>query len=193
MLMSRARRHRGLEWVFVASSVLFVWMCAPTLEGRAGASELPERGRWPSPSSQPVPRHESTTGRTRSTHALPEPLRTSAVRQVIIDNRVTDGPAGMREDSPAYLSTRPANYCKLDGCELPGTEMGTGTPIMLVCQAQGDRTTNGEDASVRDDSNPGLYSSSLWYAVRSRDGRLGFISEVWIEPSGRGGLELPYC
>jgi hypothetical protein len=108
-------------------------------------------------------------------------------------NRVTNGSGAMREDTPAYLSTVRQNYCRRDGCAIAGTERATGgTYSPAVCQAQGPRTTNGEDGNAVDDANPGLFSSTRWYGVRV-GGDLGFISEVWIDPGQRGGLGLPGC
>jgi murein DD-endopeptidase MepM/ murein hydrolase activator NlpD len=111
-----------------------------------------------------------------------------------VHNKVTNGPTEMREDSPAYLSTVPRTFCKRDGCAIDGTDRSTGgTYHPVVCQTTGDRTTNGEDQNTRDDQNPGLHSSRMWYGIDLGAGRRGFISEVWVEPSQRGGLGLPQC
>lgn len=99
----------------------------------------------------------------------------------------------MREDTPAYLSSATHNYCKRYECALAGTDMPTGTALVAVCQIRGDRTTNGQDDNSIDDANPGLYTSNLWYGIRWPDGRLGFLSEVWINAGDRGGLGLPSC
>jgi hypothetical protein len=108
-------------------------------------------------------------------------------------NKVTNGPSTMREDTPAYLSTVRQNYCRRDGCTIAGTDRATGgTYAPAVCQAQGVRTTNGNDGDANDDANPGLFSSTRWYGVRIGDA-ICYISEVWIEPSQRGGLGLPNC
>ncbi|MDX6287624.1 MAG: hypothetical protein QOG53_3109 [Frankiales bacterium] len=112
---------------------------------------------------------------------------------VTVYNKVTDGPSAMREDTPAYLSSSTHNYCKQNGCALSGTDLVTGDKLRVVCQTSGDRTTNGQDGSSADDSNPGLYESTRWYGARWTDGRFGYISEVWISPSQRGGLGLPAC
>jgi surface antigen len=110
-------------------------------------------------------------------------------------NKVTNGPNEMREDdAPAYLSTRPENYCRQNGCLIPGTERGTGGTLgPVVCQVEATRTTNGEDEDPADDQNPGLHTSHKWYAVRMSDGSLGYISEVWADPSQRGGNGVPSC
>lgn len=111
-----------------------------------------------------------------------------------VDNRVTNGPTAMREDTPAYLSTVTRNYCKRDGCAIPNTDRPSGgTYANAVCQRQGDRTTNGNDGAANDDANPGLFTSTRWYGIRLDGGGLGYISEVWIQASQRGGLSLPTC
>lgn len=116
-----------------------------------------------------------------------------ATRQIVVDNRVTNGGSQMREDTAAYLSTVMQNFCKRDGCALPGTDMGSGAVITAECTAFGHRTTNGQDNSSIDDGNPGLYSSTRWYGIRWGDGRFGYISEVWIRGDFRGGLSLRAC
>jgi hypothetical protein len=118
---------------------------------------------------------------------------TPTTRPIVVDNRVTNGASQMREDTPSYLSTVTRNYCKRDGCALSGTDMGSGNTITAECTVLGDRTTNGQDNSSVDDGNPGLYSSTRWYGIRWGDGRFGYISEVWIATSGRGGLGLRSC
>jgi hypothetical protein len=99
----------------------------------------------------------------------------------------------MREDDlAAYLSTVPENFCRAD-CALPGTDVRSGTELQATCQAEGDRTTNGQDDNPIDDVNPGLFESTRWYGIQLPDGRFGYISEVWIRDADRGGLELPHC
>lgn len=72
-------------------------------------------------------------------------------------------------------------------------ERAGGTYSPAVCQRQGARTTNGNDSDPSDDGNPSLFSSTRWYGVRLPAGNVGFISEVWIDPSQRGGLGLAGC
>ena len=114
---------------------------------------------------------------------------------LVVYNKVTNGATQMREDSvPAYLSTVTENRCRVNGCMVAGTERGTGGTLgPAVCQQSGARTTNGEDNNSIDDNNPGLFTSTRWYGVRLGNGALGYISEVWIDPSQRGGLGLPGC
>jgi hypothetical protein len=139
-------------------------------------------GDTPSTSSGPGP----TQGTTPSTPPPPNE------RPVTVDNRVTNG-VGMREDTPAYLSSVTQNYCKRDGCALAGTDMSSGARITAICQTAGVRTTNGHDGNVSDDTNPELYSSTRWYGIRWSDGRFGYLSEVWLKAADRGGLGLPNC
>jgi hypothetical protein len=76
---------------------------------------------------------------------------------------------------------------------LPGTDLSTGDTVTARCQTQGARTTNGEDGDAVDDRNPGLFESTRWYGVVWPDGQFGYLSEVWINASDRGGLGLPSC
>lgn len=124
---------------------------------------------------------------------LPPPPASPADVTLTVYNKVTNGGAAMREDTPAYLSTVPRNYCRRDGCSIAGTDRNTGgTYAPAVCQTQSVRTTNGHDGEANDDANPGLFSSTRWYGIRV-NGSLAYISEVWVDPSQRGGLGLPTC
>ncbi|MFC8374017.1 hypothetical protein ACFUIT_39770 [Streptomyces sp. NPDC057239] len=115
---------------------------------------------------------------------------------VTVDNRVTNGPTQMREDTdhPAYLSTRPVKKCKAQQptCNVPG-DLTSGDRLIAVCQTSGDRITNGEDRNPDDDNNRGLDESTLWYRLRAPDGRTGYLSVIWLAGSDRGGLGLPTC
>ncbi|WP_448626779.1 helix-turn-helix domain-containing protein [Geodermatophilus sp. URMC 64] len=114
--------------------------------------------------------------------------------EVVVHNVVTDGATAMREDTAAYLSTRPEIYCKSRGCAVEGgPQYRTSDRLTVSCQVAGDRTTNGDDSTTADDANPGLYSSTLWYGVPLPDGGLGYLSEVWVDADHRGGLGLPEC
>ncbi|SFF37933.1 helix-turn-helix domain-containing protein [Blastococcus tunisiensis] len=113
---------------------------------------------------------------------------------VTVQNEVTAGPAAMREDSPAYLSSRPENSCRARGCLAPGdAAFDTGDTLEVVCQVTGERTTNGNDGDPADDANPELFTSTRWYGSRLPDGSLGYLAETWISPADRGGLGLPRC
>lgn len=138
------------------------------------------------PDAQPAPAPTPTSA------PAPAP---SAPRVVLtVDNRVTNG-LGMREDTaPARLTTKPWIYCGSRGCNIDGTERGTGGQYdAAVCTTFGERTTNGNDSSAADDANPLRFESTRYYGVRLADGTFGLISEVWITPSQRGGLGLPGC
>jgi hypothetical protein len=110
-----------------------------------------------------------------------------------VQNLVTTGATGMREDSPAYLSTRPENNCRARGCAVSGRSLGTGDEIDVFCQLAGERTTNGNDGDPADDENPGLVTTKRWYGSRLPSGRTGYLSEAWLRPADRGGLDLPTC
>lgn len=112
---------------------------------------------------------------------------------VTVQNLVTAGAQGSVEDTPAYLSTVPRNYCRPEGCDVPGTDLATGDHLEVVCQTTGERTTNGNDGDPADDANPLLDDSRLWYGARLDDGSIGYLSEVWLDPLDRGGLGLPRC
>ena len=106
----------------------------------------------------------------------------------------SNGSIEMREDKPAYLSTVRQNYCRRDGCAIAGTNRATGGSYgPAICQAQGVRTTNGHDGDANDDANPGLFTSTRWYGIRLAGAGVGYISEVWMSSSQRGGLGLATC
>ena len=124
----------------------------------------------------------------------PEPPSPPARRVITVDNRVTNG-MGMREDTtPARLTTKPWVRCTSRGCNINGTERGTGgTYDAAVCQTFGERTTNGNDTDPSDDANPERFESTRYYGVRLADATFGYVSEVWIRATDRGGLGLPAC
>lgn len=62
-----------------------------------------------------------------------------------------------------------------------------------VCQRQGERITNGNDASEADDNNALLDDTRLYYGVMVEDGTTGYVAEIWIAEDQRGGLGLPPC
>ncbi|MET9632184.1 hypothetical protein ABZX92_32455 [Lentzea sp. NPDC006480] len=121
---------------------------------------------------------------------VPQP---PANRVITVYNKVTNGPTEIREDKAAYLSTVTKNFCKRDGCALPSTDVATGARITAVCQTTGLRTTNGNDSDAGDNANPHLFESARWYGIAWPDGRFGYISEVWIDPTDRGGAGLRGC
>jgi DNA-binding XRE family transcriptional regulator len=108
---------------------------------------------------------------------------------VTVFNKVVLDEQNLREDSPAYLSKRPVNFCKKLGCIVPNTEYGTGDQIRALCQLQGEANTN----RFGDTPNKDNFDSTLWYLVVGPDGHTGYLSDVWINPTQRGGYELPAC
>jgi len=113
---------------------------------------------------------------------------------ITVQNQVTDGATRMVEDrAPSYLATEPRKFCKERGCAVPGTDMASGASVNATCLVRGETTTNGNDKSSADDSNPGLWTSDLYYRATDSAGRTGLINEVWISAGGRGGMGLPAC
>ncbi|SED31366.1 hypothetical protein SAMN04489727_7364 [Amycolatopsis tolypomycina] len=147
------------------------------------------------PPAPPVPSTGPPIDRPEPTTSAPAPTVKAAptTRTITVFDKVLDGPARVREDVPAYLSTVTKNFCRSAGCMLPGTEVSSGAQVVAFCQARGARTTNGNDHDPADDSNPQLAVSDLWYGIRWPDGRSGYLSEVWISSNHRGGLGLPGC
>jgi hypothetical protein len=113
-------------------------------------------------------------------------------RPLTIFNKVTSGTEA-REDSPAYLSTAPEVIGRSPRQCVRGTEIRTGSVVKPSCWTTGDRVTNGDDSDPSDDTNSILYESQIWYLVAAQNGRAGYISEAWIEPSQRGTDLLPRC
>jgi hypothetical protein len=92
------------------------------------------------------------------------------------------------------LTTQPWTFCGSRGCNIHGTERGSGGSYdAAVCQTSGERTTNGNDHDASDDANPERFESTRYYGVRLGDGTFGYVSEVWIRAADRGGLGLPGC
>jgi hypothetical protein len=179
------RWWQKLNWLACRAEAGVVWAA---VRNGDDWSNTPIPPPTPTPAPTPIPSPTPTPS------PAPTPTPPSGVA-LMTYNKVTNGGTQMREDDvPAYLSTRPENRCRTNGCLIAGTERGTGGTLgPAVCQTQAARTTNGQDNSPVDDANPGLYTSTRWYGVRLGDGSIGFISEVWIDPSQRGGLGLPAC
>ncbi|MGC4864735.1 hypothetical protein ACLQ3B_04775 [Micromonospora sp. DT53] len=124
----------------------------------------------------------------------PPPPPHSPSRTIVVQNQVTNGATGMREDSSqAYLSTQTAPKCRLNGCMIPNTWLSTGDSLTAICWTNGQEMTNGMRYDPVDDGNPGLVTSALWYRARAAGGPEGWISEVYIRADDRGGLGLPSC
>lgn len=140
------------------------------------------------PPPEPLPEGEA--------EPIPNPPAPKPLRKVItVYNMVTNGPTQMREDPvPARLTTKPWKFCGSRGCNINGTERVTGQQYdAAVCWTTGDSTTNGDNTSPVDDSNPNRYTSDRYYGVRLTNGTFGYISWVWINAAHRGGLGLPAC
>lgn len=115
-------------------------------------------------------------------------------RDIVVQNKVAIGPTALDEDdSPSYLSSRTVSRCANTGCKLGGTDVYSGAKLTAYCQTEGEWLTNADLESDGIKQNPGLVASDIWYGIEWRDGRRGYISEVYIEESYRGGLALPQC
>ncbi|GAA4859699.1 hypothetical protein [Actinomycetospora straminea] len=121
--------------------------------------------------------------------APPEP------RTVLVQNRVAIGPGELVEDrTPSYLSARPVAYCaRQPGCKIPGTDVWSGATFEAVCQLTGEVITNADLTSTSIGQNPNAAVSEVWLGALAPDGRVGYISEVYLAPAYRGGLGLPHC
>jgi hypothetical protein len=145
------------------------------------------RADAPPPAPAPVP--------MPSPLPAPPPTPTPTARVITVYNKVTNGPTQMREDTvPVRLTTQPWKFCGSRGCNINGTERGTGgTYDAAICQTAGDLTTNGNNSDPNDDGNPNLYTSNGYYGVRLSNGTFGYVSWVWIQAPDRGGLGLRSC
>lgn len=124
------------------------------------------------------------------------PASGPAVRAVEVQNKVALGPDRLVEDrTPAYLSTIPMSSCALADrrCTVPGTGMHSGAGLVAHCTVRGQELHNYDLADVAARSNPDRSDSDLWYRVAFPDGRVGYISEVNLTSTSRGGLGLPRC
>jgi transcriptional regulator with XRE-family HTH domain len=111
---------------------------------------------------------------------------------LVVDSRSLVGAHG-REDlgPPLQLTLAPRIGCH---CAVSGTERRTGQFYEhAVCRTHGDWVTNSNLNTHADDHNPGLASTTLYYAVRLDNGQLGFVSAVWITTRQRYSTELPAC
>ena len=115
------------------------------------------------------------------------------LKEVEIYNKVTSGPKMAEDPKPLRLFFSP-QLCTSPGCVLEGVELRTGNKIGVVCQVEGQRTTNGDETTDADNRNPQLVKDDpIWYGVRTTEGRLVYFSEVWAHPRDRGGLGLTDC
>lgn len=115
------------------------------------------------------------------------------LKEVEIYNKVTRGPKMVEDPKPLRLFFSP-QLCTTRGCVLEGVELRSGNKIDVVCQVEGQPTTNGDETTDADDRNPQLVKDDpIWYGVRTTKGRLVYFSEVWAHPRDRGGLGLTDC
>lgn len=112
-----------------------------------------------------------------------------------VDNRITSGAQVQEDPIRLPLTTRPVTGCGKRGCvvEAGPTWESKQRIDRAVCQQQGERITNGHDASKADDSNPLLDDTTRYYGVVLEDGTRGYVAELWIARPQRGGLGLPPC
>ncbi|MCZ7379736.1 hypothetical protein [Micromonospora sp. WMMC250] len=111
-----------------------------------------------------------------------------------MQNKVAIGPTELAEDTtPSYLSTKPVARCAKRGCMVAGTEVWSGAKLVARCWKRGEAVTNRDLTSAGIDQNPAGVRSDLWYEIVLHDGRAGYLAEVYIAPSQRGGMGLPEC
>ncbi|MEY9838587.1 helix-turn-helix domain-containing protein [Streptacidiphilus sp. EB103A] len=122
------------------------------------------------------------------------PKHFQSFASVIVQNKVAIGPSELIEDSsPSYLSSETISRCGTRGCKLQGTEMSSGAKLVVSCWTHGEEMTNADFTSAGISRNKGVASSDLWYRALWSDGRIGYISEVYIVPQNRGTMDLKQC
>lgn len=128
--------------------------------------------------------------------AGPEPWEVPLLRAIEVQNKVALGADRLEEDrTPAYLSTLPLAYCASPDrqCKVPGTELRSGAALVAHCVVRGQQMWNYDLRDPAVDANPDRAASALWYRASFPDGRVGYLSEVYLSASSRGGLGLPDC
>jgi hypothetical protein len=124
----------------------------------------------------------------------PSPKHFQSFASVIVQNKVAIGPSKLIEDSsPSYLSSEAISRCASRGCKLQGTEMSSGAKLVASCWTHGEEMTNADFTSEGISQNKGAASSDLWYRALWVDGRIGYISDVYIVPQDRGTMDLKQC
>ena len=115
-------------------------------------------------------------------------------RNIIVQNKVAIGPNELVEDAtPAYLSAQAVSYCANKNCKVDGTDLKSGDNLETTCYVHGEKMYNYSLDSQASANNPNKFQSDLWYQARHSNGKTGYISEVYIEKSYRGGQNLPMC
>jgi len=113
---------------------------------------------------------------------------------VVVQNKAAVGPARLAENpAPAYLSSKPVPSCSTQGCEVPRTQLWSGTILQVTCQARGATMTNEDLASPGVARNQNRFTSSLWYWCVLQNGAAGYLPQVYVAPAYRGGQGLPAC
>ncbi|MER7568355.1 helix-turn-helix transcriptional regulator [Streptomyces sp. NPDC097941] len=113
---------------------------------------------------------------------------------VVVQNKVAIGPSTLTEDStPVYLSTKTVSRCRIRHCMLADTSMVSGAKLVATCWTRGETLTNADMTSTGINRNPDAVSSDRWYLAKWKDGRTGYICEVYIAPAYRGGVGLNHC
>jgi hypothetical protein len=116
--------------------------------------------------------------------------RTVAV--VVVQNKWAGGTGELVEyDTPTYLSPQPKR-CVEHSCAVDGTDMSSGALLPVTCQIDGDQRYN-YNVDINLSKNPNKVISTLYYRGVFPNGRTGYISEVRVVASSRGGLGLPKC
>ncbi|SFF35264.1 Helix-turn-helix domain-containing protein [Actinacidiphila alni] len=111
-----------------------------------------------------------------------------------VQNKVAFGASGFSEDTtPVYLSSRTVSRCAARGCEVAGTEMWSGAKVVVSCWRTGEKLTNEDVTSAGIERNPYAFSSDRWYSVLWKDGRHGYLSQVYVDADSRGTLGLRRC
>jgi hypothetical protein len=117
--------------------------------------------------------------------------RSSAV--VTAQNRVVVGSTGTVEDTPLYISMLTVPRCAQHHCELPNSRIADGTRLVAICFVLGAGMTNMNLGVLSTRKNPARITSDIWYGIRTANGRFGYVSEVYLTPKSRGGLDLRKC
>jgi Helix-turn-helix domain len=113
---------------------------------------------------------------------------------VIVQNKAAIGPARLAENpAPAYLSSRPVPSCATRGCEVPRSQLWSGTSLQASCKIRGAMMTNKDLASPGIARNQNGVTSSLWYRCTLPNSAVGYLPQVYVAPAYRGGQGLPTC
>lgn len=119
-----------------------------------------------------------------------------ATRIITVQNKVAIGKSGLIEDkTPAYLSTAARPFCadEVNNCKVPSSSMDSGAAAVVDCVTSTDVImVNYDLKDPAGATNLDSARSRLWYHG-TRNGQMGYISEVYVVERDRGGLGLPTC